>query len=85
MAWPSRAGFWPDEEATARAYADVANTIAGFEPVRMLVPAQRMESARRLLGPGVAIVEMAIRWIGPLAEPVRAQGRARGKVVIVFE
>lgn len=60
MAWPSRVGFWPDEEATARAYADVANTIARFEPVRMLVPAQRMESARRLLGPGVAIVEMSI-------------------------
>ena len=60
MAWPSRAGLWPDEEATARAYAKVANTIARFEPVRMLVPVQRMESARRLLGAGVAIVEMSI-------------------------
>src|SRR5262245_25470559 len=60
MAWPSRADYWPDEHATERAYADVANIIARFEPVRMLVPAHRMESARPLLGPGVELVEMSI-------------------------
>jgi agmatine deiminase len=60
MAWPCRAGMWGDSLATQKAYADVANTIAGFEPVKMLVPPHKMESARSLLGPGVEIIDLSI-------------------------
>ncbi|MBW2542543.1 MAG: agmatine deiminase family protein [Deltaproteobacteria bacterium] len=60
MAWPCREGFWGNAEATQRTYADVANTIARFEPVKMLAPAHKLESARVLLNEGVEIIEMSI-------------------------
>ena len=60
MAWPSRAGLWANQESIQREYAEVANTIARFEPVKMLVPANKLAAAKALLGPGVHIVEMQI-------------------------
>ena len=60
MAWPCREGLWDDDEATQVDYANVANTIARFEPVRMLVPPRKLEDARRLLESGVEILEMDI-------------------------
>jgi agmatine deiminase len=59
MAWPCR-DLWPNAEATQRAYADVANTIAHFEPVKMLVPRRKLEEARALLGEAVQILEVPI-------------------------
>lgn len=35
MFWPCRAGLWPDIAATRRAFAQVAEAIAAFEPVIM--------------------------------------------------
>jgi agmatine deiminase len=60
MAWPCRDGLWPDREATEKAYADVANTVGRFEPVRMLVAPHTLDRARALLGAGVEIVPMSI-------------------------
>ena len=60
MAWPCREGMWADESATMNDYANVANAIAGFEPVKMLVPPGKVEIARSMLGPGVEIVDMVI-------------------------
>ena len=60
MAWPCREGLWEDEQATQMDYANVANAIARFEPVRMLVPTHKLDEARPLLETGVEIVEMAI-------------------------
>ena len=60
MAWPCREGLWANSEATQRAYAEVANTIARFEPVKMIVPAPKLAAARALLGDGVEICEMSI-------------------------
>jgi len=60
MAWPCRAGLWADQAATARQYADVANAIARFEPVKMLVPPGRIDAANKLLGENVSIIEMPI-------------------------
>ena len=60
MAWPCRAGLWADEDATARQYADVANAIAQFEPVKMLVPPGLIDAAKKLLGENVSIIEMPI-------------------------
>lgn len=60
MAWPCREGMWPDEAATMQDYANVANAIARFEPVKMLVPPHKRGGADRLLDDGVEIIEMAI-------------------------
>jgi agmatine deiminase len=59
MAWPCRE-FWPNPGKTERAYAEVANAIARFEPVRMLAPKRKLEGARSLLGEGVEIIELPI-------------------------
>lgn len=60
MAWPCRDGLWPDYSAAQQGYADVANAIAAFEPVRMLVPADKRQSARKYLTDSVELVEMPI-------------------------
>ena len=60
MAWPCREGLWDDDSATAQEYAVVANNIARFEAVRMLVPPHKAASARRLLGADVEVILMSI-------------------------
>jgi agmatine deiminase len=60
MAWPCRDGVWPDYEATMRDYASVAQAIARFEPVRMLVPKHKLDVAAMLLDGNVEIVQMGI-------------------------
>ena len=60
MAWPCRDGLWADEQATRQDYANVANAIARFEPVKMLVPPEKLADAAALLGTGVEIIEMQI-------------------------
>ncbi len=60
MAWPCRKGLWADDAGTAEEYANVANVIARFEPVRMLAPAERIAAARALLGTNVTLIEMPI-------------------------
>lgn len=60
MAWPCRERLWPAYGATQRAYAEVANTIARFEKVRMLTPAHSLTAARELLDDAVELVEMPI-------------------------
>ncbi len=60
MAWPCREGLWANNADTQREYADVANTIARFEPLNMLVPSHKLERAKALLGSGVRIIEMPI-------------------------
>lgn len=57
MAWPSAPYTLGDSPAEAdlarRTWAAVANEIAGFEPVHMLVPPAEAEAARRLLAGAV--------------------------------
>ena len=60
MAWPCREEMWTDGDATARNYAAVANTIAEFEPVNMVVPHHLLEQAGKLLSEGVHIVALPI-------------------------
>ena len=60
MAWPCRQGLWADEAGVSREYAEVANTIARFEPVRMLVPAGKFGAAQAMLHKNVTLIEMAI-------------------------
>lgn len=60
MAWPCREGTWASSAATQLAYADVANTIARFEKVRMLAPPHKVSAARELLDAAVEVVEVPI-------------------------
>ncbi|MGP0109277.1 MAG: agmatine/peptidylarginine deiminase [Acidimicrobiales bacterium] len=62
MAWPCRRELWGSELAAARhAYAEVANAVAAFEPVTMVVPDEAAaDGARALLAGGVDLVELPI-------------------------
>lgn len=71
MGWPCSQAVWGQYLAQAQqGYADVANAIAHFEPVRMLTPPAALAQARALCGAGVEIVEWDLddawlRDIGP--------------------
>ena len=60
MAWPCRSDAWAIKEGARREYADVANTIARFDPLNVLVPTRKLDEAKALLGKGVRIIELAI-------------------------
>jgi agmatine deiminase len=60
MAWPCRDDLWPDYPATCRAYANVANAIARFEPVKMLAPHSKTSNAVKLLDGLVEVIPMSI-------------------------
>lgn len=60
MAWPCRAGLWADDVATMQDYANVANMINRYEPVKMLTPPEKAADARRLLDDSVEVIEMSI-------------------------
>ena len=83
MAWPIRPDNWRDGAAPAqRAYAAVAQAIAGAEPVTMAVPPGHLDGARALLGPDVGVVELDsddawMRDIGPTVV-VDDDGERRG-------
>ena len=62
MAWPCRRELWGAEIAAARRqYTGVANAVAAFEPVTMVVAdAADAEEARLVLTEAVDVVELAI-------------------------
>ena len=60
MAWPCRKGLWSNIQKTMQEYANVANAIATFEPVKMLVPADKVGVATQLLRDDVEIITTVI-------------------------
>ena len=60
MAWPARFNLWPDIEATKKAYADVANTIADFENLKLLVLPSMLADAKTYLSEKVETIAMDI-------------------------
>ena len=83
MAWPTDHPQWPDLPDVERAYADVANTIARFEPVMMIANPTRVNSAAKLCGDNVTIIEMPIddAWMrdtGPSFVKHRDSGKVAG-------
>ena len=61
MAWPCRAEVWGDYfQETKKGYAAVANAIAAFEPVTMLVRPDQEAEARTHLSENVTTVSMNI-------------------------
>jgi agmatine deiminase len=62
MAWPCRRELWGTELAAARrAYTEVANAVAAFEPVTMVVPDKSAAAeARAMLAGNVDLVELPL-------------------------
>ena len=84
MAWPCRRELWRSElEAARRDYAEVANAIAAFEPVTMVVPnGAAAAEARAMLAGGVDLVDLPLddSWMrdnGPIFA-LDAAGRRAG-------
>ena len=71
MIWPERTDNWRDGAKPAqKAYARVAEAIAEFTPVTMLVSAAQYENARQILPDKIRVVEMSsddawCRDVGP--------------------
>ncbi|EED36430.1 agmatine deiminase [Luminiphilus syltensis NOR5-1B] len=60
MAWPCREAMWHDFEATCGNYAAVAQAIARFEPLTMVVPPRLASQARDYLGSDIELLELPI-------------------------
>jgi agmatine deiminase len=61
MCWPARASLYGELMTEARAgHAEVARTVARFEPVTMIAAPGHAESAAAACGTGVDVVELAI-------------------------
>lgn len=88
MAWPTRRALWgPTWEAAQAEYAGVANAIAAYEPVVMVVTPEGAAHARRRLTRGVELLEAPIddSWLrdsGPIV--VRDEDGARVGVHFTF-
>lgn len=57
MAWPCREASWGGElEAARRAFAELAQTIARFEPVTMIARPELVAMASLYCGPGITVL-----------------------------
>jgi agmatine deiminase len=70
MAWPHAGETFVDLPAARSAYAEVARTIAHFEPVTMIADPEDTRDARRLCGDSIRVEALAIedawtRDVGP--------------------
>ena len=72
MAWPpeQRRNIYPNLDAMRSQYANVASTIAEFEPVMLLATTETVDDARRHCSGKVEVIERALddawlRDIGP--------------------
>ncbi len=83
MAWPSEHVQWEDLPNVDKAYANVANAVARFEPVKMVVDPGRIKSASRLCAENVEILELSLddSWMrdtGPSFLKHRESGAVAG-------
>ncbi len=61
MIWPRRAEVWLERmAATKRAYAEVARTIARFEPVTMIASPDDLAEAKALCGEGIDLLGLEV-------------------------
>jgi agmatine deiminase len=58
--WPSVGIGWPDLGLVEQSYASVANAIAGFEPVTMVVDPSDLERAIALCDSNVEVLELPV-------------------------
>ena len=60
MAWPGEHLQWENLEQVEKAYANVANAIAEFEPVKMVADPANADRARLLCGTNTEVIEMPL-------------------------
>jgi len=60
MAWPSQHLQWENLAEVEQAYANVANAVAGFEPVLMVADPANAANARKLCGANTEVIEMPL-------------------------
>lgn len=61
MCWPSRDDIWDGQLAEAeRAYGELANAIAAYEPVTMVVDPKHVERAASMCATGINVVSIPI-------------------------
>ena len=61
MCWPTERSIWEGHETAVPVdYARVANAIARFEPLTMLVQPRSFDEARSLLAPNIRVVPLSI-------------------------
>jgi agmatine deiminase len=60
MMWPSREGFWDDIGKAKTCFAHIAQTIAKFEPVTVVVSSEHRQEAQALLGNNIDLLEAPI-------------------------
>jgi agmatine deiminase len=60
MAWPSAHVQWDNLSEVEQGYANVANSIAQFEPVTMVADPGNLSSAKHLCGENVSVVSMPL-------------------------
>ena len=81
--WPERPDNWRNGGKPAqKVFAEVANIIAKYEPITVLVNNSQYVNARNVLGPNVRVVEMSnndswVRDSGP-SFVVNDKGDVRG-------
>lgn len=79
MAWPCYEPTFVDLPAARAAYAEVARTVARFEPVTMLANPQHADDARRLCGESVEVVSLEIddSWARDTGPTYLVNGRGK--------
>jgi agmatine deiminase len=86
MAWPTRRDLWAGMlDLAEREYAGVANAIAAFEPVRMVVVPGTAARVRRLLGSEVELIELPLddSWLRD-SGPIFVSGAGGERAAIDF-
>ena len=86
MAWPTRRELWAGMfDLAEHEYAGVANAIAAFEPVRMVVAPGAGAGARRLLDSNVELIELPLddSWLRD-AGPIFVRGKDGLRAAVDF-
>jgi agmatine deiminase len=84
MAWPTRLELWDDKiDAVRQEFAEIAQAIAPFEPVIMVVDPADAADAARICGPDIRLHQAAIddSWMRDSGPTFLIDGKGRTAVV----
>ena len=87
MAWPCFEALWgPHLDGAQRGFADVARTIAQYEPVTMLAPESALEQAASLCGESVTIqcCDLDDSWMRDIGPNFLKRGDELGASIFHF-
>ena len=84
MAWPARVHLWPNIEATKQAYADVANTIAEFEQLKLIVKPSMLEDAKKYTSENGKILPSRITSISMKKQRALSNAVKRARILALI-